>query len=972
MRKKIWMRLTALFLMLVMVITGIHLPEGAMKVNAASTQNSIIVHYKGTDSVPNIYYWNTNGTSDNPVSWPGKAMASEGNNWYGYTFKDVTSINLIFNSNGKQTKDLSRTSGEWWYKDSEWYSYNPEGVTDTDTEIGTGTEEGNTGEKITVHFKSSWGGAKIYYWAMQPAGISVNWPGASMVSEGNDWYSYTLENTSSANIIFNYNGNQTKDLSRTSGEWWYKDSQWYSSNPEGTQEEVKEDSITVHFKSTWGGAKIYYWGMNPAGSVPSWPGKDMVSEGNNWYTYTLKNTSSTNLIFNYNGNQTADLSRSTGEWWYKDSAWHSSNPETGTGGETGGGETGGGETGGGETGGGETGGGETGGEINDGDRVDFRDETIYFVMVTRFYDGDTSNNVHCWDEIASMKSSNDPAWRGDFKGLIEKLDYIKALGFSAIWITPVVKNISGYDYHGYHASNHAEVDSRYESSDVTYQDLIDAAHDKGMKVIQDIVLNHTGNFGEENLYPLMTKDETVPDTVDALVRIDSGKLPANYDSLTPDAQYQARIAAMKEDVFDTERIYHHEKSLSWEGYTVQTGQIAGDCVDLNTENPKVSDYLIDSYSKYINMGVDAFRIDTVKHISRLTFNKEFVPAFKKAGGDDFYMFGEVATRYRQVWNNNIPAVSTPFYTWAETKNYAWTDTLTREASAYQHWKDNQNPDTQPSSNNHLLNGNTYHKPDTSKASGLNVIDFPMHWNFNNARDAFNVGVGGDSTYNDATWNVTYVDSHDYAPDCAPENQRFAGSQDTWAENLNLMYTFRGIPCIYYGSEIEFKKGAVIDVGPKEPLSETGRAYFGDYIEGSVNVTDFAQYSNATGAMKETLSHPLSLHIQRLNQIRRSIPALRKGQYSLEGVSGEMAFKRRFTDAESGVDSFVLVSITGGASFSGIPNGTYKDAITGDVKVVSNGTLSIASTQKGNMRIYVLDLPGNPAPGKIGTNGTYLK
>ena len=66
-----------------------------------------------------------------------------------------------------------------------------------------------------------------------------------------------------------------------------------------------------------------------------------------------------------------------------------------------------------------------------GERTDFRDETIYFVMTTRFYDGDPSNNTHCWDG----NNPGDPAWRGDFKGLIEKLDYIKALGFTAVWIT---------------------------------------------------------------------------------------------------------------------------------------------------------------------------------------------------------------------------------------------------------------------------------------------------------------------------------------------------------------------------------------------------------------------------------------------------------------------------------------------------------------------------------------------------------
>ena len=103
-------------------------------------------------------------------------------------------------------------------------------------------------------------------------------------------------------------------------------------------------------------------------------------------------------------------------------------------------------------------------------RTDFRDETIYFLITTRFYDGDPSNNEHCSEDAKAGNPDSDPAWRGDFKGLIEKLDYIKALGFTAIWITPVVQNDSGYDYHGYHAYNFSPVDNRYESNGVTYPD----------------------------------------------------------------------------------------------------------------------------------------------------------------------------------------------------------------------------------------------------------------------------------------------------------------------------------------------------------------------------------------------------------------------------------------------------------------------------------------------------------------------
>lgn len=824
---------------------------------------------------------------------------------------------------------------------------------------------------ITIYVEKPSNWAEIWIWYDSDLSTSA-WDTTSLKeSPGNlteyrtDWYKKTLS-SSKVQFLFNdgtWNNkltNSGNDFITTSDIWIKKDGSISYTDP--VSESPVNTSVKVHFKSSWGQPNIYYWNTTPSSSVESWPGTSMTSEGNDWYYYEIPNITSANLIFNGNGNQTADLSRTYGEWWFKDNQWYSTNPENVSDNDKDENDDQDKDNN-----------DDADKDVNTGNRTDFRDETIYFVMTSRFYDGDPSNNVHCWDDAQAGNPDSDPAWRGDFKGLIDKLDYIKALGFTAIWITPVVKNASGYDYHGYHAINFSEVDPRYESEGATYQDLIDAAHEKGLKIIQDIVLNHTGNFGEENLFPLFEKDSSKEDTADNLVMIDLyNRLPSNYASLTPSEQYQARITAMKEGINDSENIYHHEKSLSWEGYTVQTGQIAGDCVDLNTENEKVINYLVDSYTKYINMGVDAFRLDTVKHISRLTLNNEYIPAFKEAGGEDFYIFGEVATRYRQVWNNNIPAISTPFYTWKETKSYPWSTLAEREQSTLEHWNDNQQVSEQPTSTNHLLSGNTYHTTDESIRSGLDVIDFPMHWNFNNARDAFNVAVSGDQYYSDATWNVTYVDSHDYAPDCAPENQRFAGSQDTWAENLNLMFTFRGIPAIYYGSEIEFMKGAPIDVGPNAPLSTTGRAYFGDYIEGSVNVTDFAQYDSATGAMAETLNHPLSKHIQRLNLIRSQIPALRKGQYSTENVSGDMAFKRRYTNTEEGVDSFVCVSITNGATFNDIPNGKYVDAITGDVKNVTDGTLSIPSVGKGNMRIYVLDLPGNSAPGKIGEDGTYLK
>ena len=127
-------------------------------------------------------------------------------------------------------------------------------------------------------------------------------------------------------------------------------------------------------------------------------------------------------------------------------------------------------------------------------------------------------------------------------------------------------------------------------------------------------------------------------------------------------------------------------------------------------------------------------------------------------------------------------------------------------------------------------------------------------------------------------------------------------------------------------------------------------------------------------MATTLNNPLAKHIQKLNAIRRAIPALQKGQYTTSGsyVSGDMAFIRRYT--ANGVDSLACVAISGGATFRGLPDGKYIDAVTGDVKQVSGGTLTTGSIGQGNMRIYVCCASGfKGISGAIGPSGqAYLK
>ena len=623
------------------------------------------------------------------------------------------------------------------------------------------------------------------------------------------------------------------------------------------------------------------------------------------------------------------------------------------------------------------------------DRTDFRDESIYFMITTRFYDGDPKNNVLCWDNQAAQIETKDPCWRGDFQGVIDKLDYIKALGFTAIWITPVVQNASGYDYHGYHAMDFSKVDCRYQSGDgsksgdVMFQELIDKAHEKGIKIILDIVLNHTGNFGEEKLCKIYERntDLETQGLIDACMT-PTEALGSDYLSLIPGRQYARRLAMMKNtdgSNHDVHNYWHHYGQFSWDDPTRWWGQIAGDCVDLNTENDEVAKYLVDCYGQFIKMGVDGFRIDTSGHISRLTFNHQFVPQFaalgeqyksKRLNQAPFFMYGEVCTRGHDATYRGQANLSCYFYTWKSDESLMnqwdgsqsfWDGQVLPEGSGpigSQALCLKESFGDKKSENAKMING-AWHEPDYSEASGFNVIDFPMHYSYNTASDAFRLSKE-DELYNDATYNVVYIDSHDYSPGPNDTN-RFGGTDAQWAENLSLLFTFRGIPCIYYGSEVGFRRGVRIDPGPNGPLSNTGRAYFGGYITGDVEASDFGEYQ-ASGNVAATLNHDVAQHLIRLNKIRQAVPALRKGQWTTDGckANGGIAFKRAYKD------SYALVALNGGATFTDCPAGTYTDLVTG--KTYTGPTITVdAPNNQGQVRVLVKDWTG----GKLIDDGAFI-
>ncbi len=634
-----------------------------------------------------------------------------------------------------------------------------------------------------------------------------------------------------------------------------------------------------------------------------------------------------------------------------------------------------------------------------GERSDFRDETIYFAITTRFYDGDPKNNVLCWDGVSNQVANNDPAWRGDFKGLIEKLDYIKALGFTAIWITPVVQNGSGFDYHGYHAMDFSKVDVRYESrkewgsqEDVKFQDLIDAAHAKGLKIILDVVLQHTGNFGENHFCKLFERSQDIRNQADITAALipDQEKLGGpeywNLPNSGSRTQYSERFKYIKNtdgQNHDSKNYWHHlGTQWNWDEPSRWWGQIAGDCVDLNTENPAVIDYIVECYGKFIEMGVDGFRIDTTGHIAPLTFNAGFIPRFielgekyksKRLNEAPFYMFGECCSRFGNVIYRGQHVLSSHYYTWkSDPTLVAEWKTYTADWWAQQNVPEGASPlgnmltclkdaGTVHNSDNALMIGGAWHEPDYSMASGFNVIDFPMHYNYTDAGNAVRIAKEGDKYYNDASWNVVYVDSHDYAPQPS-DNKRFDKGTAQWAENLSMMFTFRGIPCLYYGSEVEFKKGCTIDEGPALALVNSGRAYFGEYLKGTVTASDFGVYT-AEGNVAQTLNADLSQHIIRLNQIRSAVPALRKGQYTFDGctANGGWAFKRAYKE------SYALVSVNGGATFTNVPAGRYTDLVTGKT-YNGGGTITVdAPKGKGQLRVLVKDWEG----GKVGVDGKFI-
>lgn len=271
------------------------------------------------------------------------------------------------------------------------------------------------------------------------------------------------------------------------------------------------------------------------------------------------------------------------------------------------------------------------------------DEVIYFVLPDRFENG-TPANDHGGLPGDRMQTGFDPTHKGfyhggDLAGLTARLDYIQAMGATAIWLGPIYQNKPvqggpGYEsagYHGYWITDFTRADPHF-GTEAELRAFIDAAHGRGMKVYLDIITNHTADvidFREcpRTACPYRSKADY------------PGKA---YTPFIPAGEEKVKFPDWLNDV----TLYHNRGSSTFEGESAQLGDFAS-LDDLDTENPRVVQGFIDIYGGWIDRyRIDGFRIDTAKHVNP-EFWQAFAPAMlaraKAQGIPHFHIFGEVYT-----------------------------------------------------------------------------------------------------------------------------------------------------------------------------------------------------------------------------------------------------------------------------------------------------------------------------------------
>ena len=292
-------------------------------------------------------------------------------------------------------------------------------------------------------------------------------------------------------------------------------------------------------------------------------------------------------------------------------------------------------------------------------------ERYYFVMADRFANGDKANDLGGLSGDR-LKTGYDPTDKGfyhggDLKGIQQKLDYIKGLGTTAIWLTPSFKNkpvqgtpgTESAGYHGYWITDFTQVDPHL-GTNADLKALIAAAHAKGMKVFFDIITNHTADVIDYKEKQYTYRDKTAFPYKDADGTVFDDKQYAGkpgFPAMDPNTSFPytpvftnpgdatAKVPAWLNDPTN----YHNRGDSTFAGESAEYGDFVG-LDDLFTEKLNVEKGMEDIYKSWVDFGVDGFRIDTVKHVN-MEFWQSFSPAMlaqaRKDGNDDFFMFGEV-------------------------------------------------------------------------------------------------------------------------------------------------------------------------------------------------------------------------------------------------------------------------------------------------------------------------------------------
>ena len=272
------------------------------------------------------------------------------------------------------------------------------------------------------------------------------------------------------------------------------------------------------------------------------------------------------------------------------------------------------------------------------------DEVFYFVMPDRFYNGDSTNDNGS-KTMAISQGGFDPTNKamfhgGDITGLKEKLHYIKRMGASAIWLTPILRNRAlqgdASAYHGYWVLDFTQIDPHLGSNQ-DLQDFIAAAHQENIKVFFDIIANHTADVIKYTECHL--EDGTPLNDCKYKTLADVAKSGTYTPFLTKDME-NVKVPAWLNDP----KYYHNQGETTYQGEDSIYGDFAS-LDDINTDDPEVVSGMIEIFKNLVSeFKPDGFRIDTVKHVN-IEFWSDFSPAIvehaKSIGIPQFFMFGEV-------------------------------------------------------------------------------------------------------------------------------------------------------------------------------------------------------------------------------------------------------------------------------------------------------------------------------------------